>query len=70
MDESDEYRWGTYSTSEAANAGLDLEMPGATKVSIIGLSLCNFIHVSSANCTGSLQISLRHALNPSEAVNV
>ena len=24
-------RWGTYSTSEAINAGLDLEMPGATK---------------------------------------
>lgn len=24
-------RWGTYSTSEAVNAGLDLEMPGATK---------------------------------------
>lgn len=24
-------RWGTYSTSGAANAGLDLEMPGATK---------------------------------------
>ncbi|PVH80813.1 glycoside hydrolase family 3 protein [Cadophora sp. DSE1049] len=23
--------WGTYSTSEAVNAGLDLEMPGATK---------------------------------------
>jgi beta-glucosidase len=24
-------RWGTYSTTGAANAGLDLEMPGATK---------------------------------------
>lgn len=24
-------RWGTYSTSGAANAGLDLEMPGTTK---------------------------------------
>jgi beta-glucosidase len=24
-------RWGTYSTSGAANAGLDLEMPGSTK---------------------------------------
>lgn len=24
-------RWGTYSTSESVNAGLDLEMPGATK---------------------------------------
>jgi beta-glucosidase len=25
------FRWGTYSTTGAANAGLDLEMPGATK---------------------------------------
>ena len=25
------YRWGTYSTAGAATAGLDLEMPGATK---------------------------------------
>jgi len=24
-------RWGTYSTSESINAGLDLEMPGGTK---------------------------------------
>jgi beta-glucosidase len=29
--EIDDCRWGTYSTTGAANAGLDLEMPGATK---------------------------------------
>jgi len=28
---TDVNRWGTYSTSEAINAGLDLEMPGTTK---------------------------------------
>ena len=28
---TDEIRWGTYSTTGATNAGLDLEMPGATK---------------------------------------
>lgn len=31
MGGSNEPRWGTYSTSGAANAGLDLEMPGSTK---------------------------------------
>jgi beta-glucosidase len=25
------FRWGTYSTTEAINAGLDLEMPGGTR---------------------------------------
>ena len=31
MSRTDNDRWGTYSTSGAANAGLDLEMPGSTK---------------------------------------